>query len=327
MKSLIIALMMVLPFVGMCQKVESAVFPEFRGFDPDSINRGNVKFIRTKGGVISQKDEKELQSKLIFSNLIYYMHKDDSIVYNRKGLNTESYFSIGNPNKKIYKHEGKYDSLNNIIEKITTLTDGTVAQRLIYTYDCFNNCIDLSYYNRFMKKTSAITIERKQNGNVLTEYVYGTDSTGERKLGHVRETEWEGNKKTVSTYNTEGNLTHKMVEEKNGNTTYTVSTNFASNGKGTLQFKSIITSKKNKKTMESVDGNTTFFSETTVNDNGDAIKMHVKRYTRYTSEKIIVNYVITYRYEYDSKGNYTKMVIYLDKKPVIEINRVIGYYD
>jgi len=180
------------------------------------------------------------------------------------------------------------------------------------------------YFNRYMKKTSGMAVERKQNGKILTEYVYGIDSTGERKLSNITETELEKNKKTVSTYNSDGKITYKIVEEDNGNTTYTEKTSIATDGKASLQSRCTKTHRKNKIITETIVGNTTYFYETTFNDYGSVIKELIRQYNK---EKDLENKVLTYNYKYDLRGNYTKKTIYLDGKPIIEINRVIGYYD
>jgi len=123
MKSLIVALIMVLPFAGMGQKIQSAVFLSPRNYDRDSTKKGDVKFIRAKGEFLPQINDKELQNKLRFADLLYDTHRDDSIIFNKEGLEVEAYYSMSNPHKNISKHEFKYDSLNNLIEETTTTVD------------------------------------------------------------------------------------------------------------------------------------------------------------------------------------------------------------
>ena len=324
MKSLIIALIMIVPFVGMGQKVESVIGNRGLLMFPNNINRGHVKFIKTKADTIPCSNKKGLLDKLNFFDYLVYKHRNDSVVYNSRGLSIESYSYFDSSHKLTHKGEWKYDSSDNMIEIIETEKENILLNRITYKYDSLNNCIEKTTYNGHTKITSIEGEERKQDGNITTEYVYTTNSAGEKKLMYILETELEKNKKTVSNYNPDGHITYKTEEERIGNTTYSTYSRIATNGKIIFENKSTITRKKNKKIVEGTSGANKYHSRTILNDYGDPIEMHD---TRYDNEKIFVNYVVTYSYEYDSKGNYTKKIIYLDKQPIIEINRVIGYFD
>jgi len=324
MKSLIVALIIVIPFAGMGQKIQSVIANTRFIVFPDSIRRGQIKFIRTKADTIPFVGKKELLANLSFNDYWYYKNANDSSVYNSKGLLIENYRYSNSSNKLTYKDEGTYDASDNIIRQISVDGNGNIVTNATYQYDSLNNCIENTFYSKFTNKTVEQTEEIKQIDNGISEYVYTTDSAGKKKLMNITDTEIEKNKKTVCIYNAEGNITSKMEKEINGNTTHGIDRWFATNGKVTWENKTTTTRKKNKKIFESIVGNKTYYEEMELNDYGDAIKEHIKRYT---NEKDIANYVITYTYEYDSKGNYTKKIIYLENKPILEINRVIGYYD
>jgi len=323
MKPLIVALIIVIPFGGMGQKFESAITHKIVPVFPDSIRRGHVKFIRTKTVSISTISTKELLGKINFEDYLWFGYRNDSVVYSLSGQYIESYSYSIPTNILTDIFSCKYDTSNNIIEEVARDNEGILLSRTIYKYDSLNNCIETTSYNKFTNKTNVETEERKQIDNGISEYVYTTDSVGKRKLMFIKDTELEKNKKTISSYSPDGNITYKIVEEVKGNTTYSIHNMISTDGK-VIREESKKTRKKNKELTESIAGNTTYYSETILNDNGNVIQRHVNQFNKV---KDLTNYVITFSYEYDSKGNYTRKTIYLDNKPILEINRVIGYYD
>ena len=109
MKRLIVALIMVVPFAGMGQKIESVLKKKVVFTDPDSCIRGNVKFIRIKGGIISKVWGKPLWDRFYKDELISSYHKNDSIVYSNKGLIKEQYHFFDSSNNLSDKYVCEYD--------------------------------------------------------------------------------------------------------------------------------------------------------------------------------------------------------------------------
>ena len=324
MKSLIVALIMVVPFAGMGQKMSMVIGNKTIEINPDSIRRGHIKFIRTKADTILHIDEKYLYANVGYSDFWFYHHKNDSVVFNLKGLWIEKYSYSYSTKKLSWKEECTYDDSDNIIGKVVTDDDSILISRTTYKYDNMNNCVETISYNGFNKKTTIEIEEIKQDGNTITEYEYSIDSLGKRKLMNITKTKIEKNKRIISCYDYEGKITSKREEKTNGNITLTTGMGFAQNGFINWDNKQKTTRKKNKTIFESSVENMTYHEETKLNDYGEATEVHSKKWKK---GKVTEDKIITYSYKYDSKGNYTKKTIYLDKQPIIEINRVIGYYD
>jgi len=71
----------------------------------------------------------------------------------------------------------------------------------------------------------------------------------------------------------------------------------------------------------SADGKMTALWDYTINDKGELIAQHQENFVN----GVIIDY--TFKYEYDKKGNWIKMVFYKDNKPFILREREIKYYD
>ena len=288
--------------------------------------KGNVKSITVNGSTVNDKDNK---SKKMITVNIEALGVDifTTLNYNRSGDIIEfNEFNSLNHTKTKYSYI--YDSLNRLVE--SRVEKNKSGNKYQFQYDTLNRLIETRYYD-----TLNNLIERK-------EQIYKSDTTIEyyplNKYNRYRIV-YIHNKNTTTTlsYSPDGkDLYFKSTETKTGDTIDKKTENYNVAGNYIGQSSSFYTNGK-KTTNEKLDYNLkgeithrfqskSFFK---YNINGDLSeeKYHSSGGVpdEFNDGSYWVNY--TFKYIYDSHGNYIKKSGYVHGKLRYQTTRTIEYYD
>ena len=313
MKNLIVVFI-ILPLFGLSQKQFPSIVSERQAQIVNDMPKGNVKFTTTRGKELSM-------DSILWNKIDYYTFleraelngKEDSVIFDKK-RNIKAFFTLWcNSGERDYFFS--YDSLSRLVEIIKGINS-----RETFKYDKDGNCTQWrSFYNKNIQDGF---VKNEYKGNLVTSYYYQSDTVDKNKWYEKTITSIENNKKSTINYSN-GRKTYERLEIQKGDTTFVNFIDYNIKGIADTTTNVTILNKVNKIERTKVLCDLEVITETTFNDNGDIIIYNNKKYTQ---NKLTSEYVKTYKYEYDSKGNYIKKTICWGDIPILEITRNIGYY-
>ena len=337
MKKVVLLLILCLPLLINAQKELPEISDKYWY---DSLHAGKAKCMEISSKILSYgegiltKDEKEEFQNRECDKYMYHYHK---FLFDKNGNLTLS-MRMDSTNTFSYNTSAYiFDSLNRLIENdVFNNRFGKRVFRNKYEYDSSNNCTSqknclgdydslineyhISYYNNkligignfgidskvpLMFKDTKKVEEYNNDNSILNTQVYSIRTN--ELLRSIYETN-KGNKKvkTESEYIYNNKVNIKPL--KNTTTTYT---------------------KKNKTFYKYEMQGYSLEKDAVLNEHKDLIKEDIYRYRYYHHPNSYTRFHVTktFKYEYDSHGNYTKKIIFKDNIPLAEIDREIEYYE
>jgi len=326
---LLIILLAILPLVSLSQKIHSRINCK-DNFGLEEKLKGKVKFVRTQGNILAYnhdliKDPKGIDEwESIFSNLAEYRYINDSIIYTLNG-DIKERINIDTPYNLEWIRSYKYDSLNNLIEWVdSNVLEANKYHSEIFKYDRHKNLIsNIRIRGNGTKEDSLIT---KYEDNHSTRYDYLIDSVGNYNLITITKIDYEKDKIKGAGYDGKGNLRGESLFSQKGKTHSYIGKSYL-NGQIREYYYTTGRIGANKKAKYI----TTTYLDSSMrkytfkyDHKGNKTIENLERYDK--NKTLLWTISKSYKYTYDSKGNYISKTIYREGVPIIEVDRVIGYY-
>ena len=318
---ILLSLFAILPLIAWSQFNENSADDVFKvGINPKP--KGHVKSVQTKCNTLislteiltkaDQFDLREEKFNLNYPNITVNMNKD-SLVTQYVVVD-----SNGKLNKSLYYEYNKFNNLSGVYS-----LDKNGLKRLStdFVYDSLNRLTSSKSYDSLNKLFYSNNYT--YNGMKVVK-VYKNETIHDTQ---VVEIEYLPNKKISTQYNPDGSLIWKSKEVIVGNRWHFHSKFFHRDH--TISQECEMYS-DNKISTFSI----TVFNEdspnwtnkmyATLNEHGDESETKI---TNKGCKKCVPKIIKTYRYEYDTHGNFTRKIIMIDNIPIIEITRTIEYYN
>ncbi|MFJ1427832.1 hypothetical protein ACILD6_04405 [Capnocytophaga canimorsus] len=262
--------------------------------------KGKVKSVRTAGYTVVEKFGEIRKGKITdlddFINFGSFFDSfnliDGLCVYNEKGdiIEINRYNSDGSLNwKGVYK----YDNKGNKIEENGYNSDGSFVSKMIYKYDDKDNLIEENWSDSSGNIYDGPTYKYDDKGNQIEKNHYHSDGSFEGK--QIYKYDDKGNQIELNNYNYDGDFVGKITckyDDKGNKVEAEMHNDW--NGFIRLIFK--------------------------YDDKNNVVEMNMYDSKEGSEDKI------TFKYEFDTKGNWVKLINYENDKPELIIEREIEYY-
>ncbi len=318
---ILLSLFAILPLIAWSQFNENSADDVFKvGINPKP--KGHVKSVQTKCNTLislteiltkaNQFDLRDEKFNLNYPNITVNMNKDSLVA---------GYELMDSSSKVIKNLLYEYNQNKQLTVVYSIDVNGNKKIMSKSMYDNQNRFIRSESYDSLNKISSSYTITYK--GNAVTK-VYKDETIHDTQ---VVEIEYLSNKKISTQYFPDGSIDWKCVEENINNRKHLHSKFFHNDhtvSQETETFSDDKISTFSITVFNEYSPNWSNKMYATLNENGDEVESKI---TNKGCKKCVPKIIKTYRYEYDTHGNFTRKIIMIDNIPIIEITRTIEYYN